>query len=152
MKTGIVKIPEWAKEAFRSGSSLIVVDKFDMDSIVRNYDGGKVRMIDGFFESEHQFKNDQGEPFKIMRQWPESWIEIQEPEIDWSRVKVDAPIEASIEPNVFFCAHFAFNIENSIAFYKDGGTSHSCNEDYYRTTHKTSARFPQGVNPEDYYA
>lgn len=141
MKRGIVRVPEWAKELLKGSDFelkwhgwLVKIDllsKVD-DGMSAEFNGNNW-MIGGVVA-------------------PSSWTEPIEEElsIDWSRVKVDAPIEV-LMGGAWHPRHFAELGGNLPAYWLDGKTHHSAGRTEWDTASLDAIRFLKGENPEQWY-
>jgi hypothetical protein len=148
MKKGIVRVPEWAKEAFRNGAVVICMDFGAVNQSVVKYNQQQVELEPSLIGNAYVLGG--GESFV-----PKEWIEPIEESINWNRVKVDAPIEVkqdNFSDSEWKPGHFkVYKPENHYKFYifADGRTSYTSPDG--KTWDYRQARFPEGVNPEDHY-
>jgi len=140
---GIVNVPAWVKEAFKNGTTYLEIGKLGLNSLDLRSDGETV---------------DDPET------WPEGWIEPIEEEIEWERVRVDAPIlienqngfNCKVDPiraNFYEFKKGTIEIEggvsDSIGYFTEGKNRHTA--DGYSYARIEDCTFPKGVNPEDWY-
>jgi len=126
---GIVRVPAWVKEAFKNGTTYLEIGKLGLNSLDLRSDGETV---------------DDPET------WPEGWIEQIEEPIEWERAKKNAEIEVSNDGVIWEPAHFSNKIGDMFRVFIDGKTSHTTKPHGAYSDYRF-ARFPQGVNPEDWY-